>query len=670
MSGRPPRTPLFTRTAFTRAASAAAALLLTAALVPAVTLLPAAPSAAAEESVPVMVVLDASGSMMQDDAPGLRIDAAKSAVKNLIGAVPDSARMGLMVYGTGTDSAPSSKAAGCADIRTLAPVGAVDKASLTAAVDGIKATGYTPVGASLRAASEALAGVKGKRSVILVSDGIDTCAPPAACDVAKELAATGTDLSIHSIGFKVDASARAELECISKATGGTYTDARDAAALTEELTIRTTRAIGVYEAQGTPITGGTSPADAPLLSAGQYLDVLDKGSKKNSTAEAGSTRYYRIQLAPGERGHAAATLLVPRAGETDTSGTAYLAVTVVNAQDERCFIHDTEHVNSNQSFLYPPTAAISTPALGEDAGDECFGADASGEAFLKVERSGSWAWTKALPVELLFATEPAADTRGLPDAHAAALPPVVPAPGGTASPVTGGASYNTAAELTPGLFSDSLLGAETKFYKIPVGYGQRLSFKATVTADGASAGSLGKSLDLALFSPLRQETELAPGSEKYILGNSLGFSFMGTGDSLGASMAVPVRYNNRNSKDDGIELIAYPGGYYLAASLKDNSTADIGSELAFDLAIDVSGDAEDGPLLNATAATPTAASSSGPSSGPSEQTPAAAAADAPREASTSDAAGPLWWVVGGAGLLAAAAAVFVVFRRSSRRKAG
>lgn len=669
MSGRPPRKSLFTRSAFHRAASAGAALLLTAALVPAAILLPAAPSAAAEESVPVMVVLDASGSMMQDDAPGLRIDAAKSAVKNLIGAVPDSARMGLMVYGTGTDSAASSKAAGCADIRTLAPVGAVDKAALTTAVDGIKATGYTPVGASLRAASEALGDVRGPRSIILVSDGIDTCAPPAACDVAKELAAAGTELSIHSIGFKVDASARAELECISKATGGTYTDARDAAALTEELTIRTTRAIGVYEAQGTPITGGTSPADAPLLSAGQYLDVLDKGSKKNSAAEAGSTRYYKLQLGPGERAHAAATLLVPRAGETDTSGTAYLSVSFVDAQDDSCLIQNTEHANSNQSFLFPPTAAVSTPALGEDADDMCFGADAQGEAFLKVERAGSWAWNKELPVELLFATEPASDTKGLTDAYPASLPPVVPAPGGTASPVTGGASYNTAAELTPGLFSDSLLGAETKFYKIPVGYGQRLSFKATVTADGASAGAIGKSLNLALFNPLRQEAELARGSENYISGHSLNYTFIRTGDSLAASMAVPVRYNNRNSKDTGIELIAYPGGYYLAASLEDGSTEDIGSELAFDLAIDVSGDAEDGPLL--IAAAPAAKPSSEPSSGPSEQTPAAAAADAPKEASASAATSPLWWGLGIAGLLAAAAVVFVFLRRrSSQRPVG
>jgi Ca-activated chloride channel family protein len=651
MIGQSPR-----QSRFLRSAAAAAAVLLTLALAPATGLMPTPPAAAAEQSVPVMVVLDASGSMLENDAPGLRIDAAKDAVKNLIGAVPDSARMGLMVYGTGTDWAESSKAAGCADIRTLAPVGPLDKAALTSAVDGIKASGYTPVGASLRAADQALAGVEGPRSIVLVSDGIDTCAPPAACEVAKKLAAGGTDLTIHSIGFKVDASARAELQCIAKATGGTYADAQNAATLKDELTIRTTRAIGVYEAQGTPITGGPSPANAPLLSPGQYLDQLEKGSEKNSTAEAGSTRYYKVQLAPGERAHAAATLLVPRRGQTDSSGTAYLSLSLVNAQGESCFILDTEHANSNQSFLFPPTAALSTPALGEDAGNKCFGAGATGEAFLKVERSGNWAWTKALPVEILFATEPAAETAGLPDAHRAPLPAVVPAPGGTAAPVIGGASYNTATELKPGLYSDSLLGGETKFYKIPVGYGERLSFAAKATADGGAAGSIGRSLNLALFSPLRQQTELASDSDKFISGNSLVYTFIDVGDSLGASMAVPVRYNNRNSNDSGIELIAYPGGYYLAASLEDSSTADAGTELSFHLAIDVSGEAENGPALieQAAAAAPSPA----------------ADAEGAQAAATAGAFTPVWWGLGIVGLLAVAAGIFAFRRRLTPRKAG
>lgn len=192
---------------------------------------PALPAVAAEESVPVMVVLDASGSMLEEDAPGSRIEAAKAAVLDLIDAVEPGSEMGLMVYGTGTDSSPEAAEEGCRDIRMLAPVGPLDKEGLSAEVTAIEASGYTPVGNSLVAASEALQSVEGPRSIVLVSDGIDTCAPPAPCDVARDLAATGVDLTIHSIGFKVDGAARAELECIAAVTGGSYSEADDADAL-------------------------------------------------------------------------------------------------------------------------------------------------------------------------------------------------------------------------------------------------------------------------------------------------------------------------------------------------------------------------------------------------------------------------------------------------------
>ncbi|GLB67256.1 vWA domain-containing protein [Arthrobacter mangrovi] len=668
MTARPPLQPRFLR-------AAAAALLATVALVPVPGLAPAAVAAeesapglapaavAAEESAPVMVVLDASGSMLNDDAPGLRIDAAKAAVKDLIDDVPDSARMGLMVYGTGTDSSPGAKKAGCSDIKTLAPVGPVDKDKLTAAVDDIKAAGYTPVGASLRAADKALAGEEGPRSIILVSDGIDTCAPPAACDVAKELSEGGAQLTVHSIGFKVDAAARAELECIADTTGGTYADAQDADALSEELIVRTTRAIGVYEAEGTPIMGGSSPADAPALPAGQYLDELEAGSKKNSSGESGSARYYKVELGPGERAHAAATLLLPRRGEAAAPGTAYVTAAFVDGEGESCLVSDTEYASSNQSFLMPPTAALSTPPMGEDSSDRCFGTDA-GEVFLEVKRSGSWAWKQGLPVEVLLVTEPAGDGSGLPAAHEAPLPAAAPEFGGEAVPVAGAASYNTAAELESGVYSDSLLGGETKFYKVPVDYGQRLSFAAKVTADGGSEGSIGRSLRFALYSPVRQETELASDNDKFILGHSLVYTFIDVGDSLDASMAAPVRFNNRSSGDSGIEQIAYPGSYYLAASLEDGSTSDAGTELSFDLAVDVSGEPEDGPELVAggAATAPSADPSAAPSAGPS------AAAGAAEAASQVTGRTPLLWGLGAVGLLAVAGVVFAVVRRGSKHR--
>jgi Ca-activated chloride channel family protein len=238
--------------------------------------------------------------------------------------------------------------------------------------------------------------------------------------------------------------------------------------------------------------------------------------------------------------------------------------------------------------------------------------------------------------------------------------------GGKAAAAAGGASYNTAAQLRPGVYSDSLLGGETKFYKVPVDYGQRLSFAAKVTADGGTQGSIGRSLRLALFSPLRQETELASNNDKFILGNSLVHTFIEVGDSLDASMAVPVRFNNRNSDDAGIEQIAYPGGYYLAASLEDGSTADAGTELSFDLALEVSGDAENGPgpAPGVAAAAPSAGPAVGSSAAPSATAGTAGTEDRPTAAGSS----PLWWGVGAAGLLAVAGAVFAAFRRSAKQR--
>lgn len=53
--------------------------------------------------------------------------------------------------------------------------------------------------------------------------------------------------------------------------------------------------------------------------------------------------------------------------------------------------------------------------------------------------------------------------------------------------------------------------------------------------------------------------------------------------------------HSRRRRDQSHRL--YPGGYFLAPSLEDGSTADAGTDLEFGVAIDVSGDVTDGPQL-------------------------------------------------------------------------
>jgi len=238
-------------------------VLLTAAASSAATKSRQAPSA--EPTVPVMVVLDASGSMNQEDAPGPRIDAAKAAVNSLIDSLPRQAQVGLQVYGTGTGSTDAERTAGCTDIKTLVPVGPLDANALKSQVNSVVAAGYTPIGNALRAAADALPN-EGPRSIVLVSDGEDTCAPPTPCDVAGELHQQGLELIIHTVGFKVDAAAREQLSCIAQATGGTYSDAADAGQLTQALAIKVDYATAGYTTVGAPVTGADQPsAEAPLL---------------------------------------------------------------------------------------------------------------------------------------------------------------------------------------------------------------------------------------------------------------------------------------------------------------------------------------------------------------------------------------------------------------------
>ncbi len=166
--------------------------------------------------------------MNEDDAPGPRIDAAKRAVLTLVDGLPDGSPVGLIVYGTSTDSSEAAEASGCQDIKTLVRVAPVDKTAFAAAVNGVVASGYTPLGSSLRSAVAELP-ASGPRNIIVVSDGEDTCQPPEPCAVATEI--SGADLTIHTVGFRVSGPAKDALACIAKAGGGSYVDAANAAQL-------------------------------------------------------------------------------------------------------------------------------------------------------------------------------------------------------------------------------------------------------------------------------------------------------------------------------------------------------------------------------------------------------------------------------------------------------
>ncbi|WP_076861296.1 vWA domain-containing protein [Bradyrhizobium mercantei] len=176
-----------------------------------------------------ILVLDASGSMWGLVDGQSKISAARQAVDAILSKWNPADRLGVMVYGHRSKG-------DCKDIELMVPVSKFDPARIKAAVDGINPKGKTPISDSLRAAAEALHSTENKANVILVSDGIETCAPDP-CAAAAELKKAGIGFTAHVIGLDVaDPAAKSQLQCIARATGGVYLDAGNAASLTGALT--------------------------------------------------------------------------------------------------------------------------------------------------------------------------------------------------------------------------------------------------------------------------------------------------------------------------------------------------------------------------------------------------------------------------------------------------
>lgn len=541
-----------------------------------------AAGAPAPPTVPVLIVLDASGSMNQADAPGPRIDAAKNAVTSLIDGLPPETQVGLQVYGTGTGSTDAEKAAGCTDIKTLVPVGPLDAAGLKEQVAGVRASGYTPVGNALRAAADALP-VEGPRSIVLVSDGEDTCAPPAPCDVARELEQQGIELTVHTVGFKVDPVAREQLSCIAEATGGTYSDADDATELTDALSVKVDYATTGYTPLGTPVAGAEQPSiDAPLLAPGQYVDTYAEAGT-DATGVEGTAKYYTVPAQAGDRLYVSATIIPPGTGASEI--TAFGAEIALLAPDlTSCASVQRDFMVTDPDRNEAVTAVLSREIGGDGYPDAC---PQQGVLIVEVQRIGTAYVGQELPMEIVVRREPPADASALP-------PPAAKQDGlaapthGTPVPLSGGSSFNDAPQVSSGVtYSDTVVTGENRYFRIPLQWGQRFTYLLTPAAESAPELFPGAFAWMDAYNPVRDGVVMT----QFDTGGELWFS-ASEPRPFTASTPYPARYSNRAMNDSaGFSL---DGDYYLRLSTNLNDEEP--SSTAYQLTVLISGDPEAGPV--------------------------------------------------------------------------
>jgi Ca-activated chloride channel homolog len=161
----------------------------------------------------VILVLDASGSMWGQINGKAKMDIAKDVVGKVLSTWKPEDDIGLVVYG-------HREKGSCTDIETVLHPRPLTIDDFMSPVKALSPKGKTPMTQAVRQAAEALKYTEQQSTVILVSDGLETCgADP--CAVARELEKSGVNLTVHTVGFGLDdKNAIAQLKCMAEETGG------------------------------------------------------------------------------------------------------------------------------------------------------------------------------------------------------------------------------------------------------------------------------------------------------------------------------------------------------------------------------------------------------------------------------------------------------------------
>ncbi|TPK84512.1 MULTISPECIES: VWA domain-containing protein [unclassified Mesorhizobium] len=175
----------------------------------------------------VIIILDASGSMWAQIGGKPKLEIARESLRTVLQSVPADEEIGFMAYG-------HREKGSCEDIQLIVPPQAGSASAITDAADSLKFLGKTPLTAAVKQAAEALKYTEDKATVVLITDGLETCGGDP-CALGKELKASGVDFTADVVGFGLTVDEGKQIACLADNTGGKYIQASDEKALQEAL---------------------------------------------------------------------------------------------------------------------------------------------------------------------------------------------------------------------------------------------------------------------------------------------------------------------------------------------------------------------------------------------------------------------------------------------------
>ena len=270
-------------------------------------------------STKIHVILDCSGSMLEEMEGRPKFDIAREAVINLVDALPEQAQFGLRVYG---HRKRAMEEGASDDTELLVPIGAVKRDVLQAKLKELRARGKTPMAKSLIDAKSDVRGGTEENPVvvILLTDGGEDSQPRRDPLKAAEEFGEIKGVRLHVVGFDINRPDWVEqLQGMAVRARGQYLPAQQSAALQRELksaVFGTPEGFAVVDAQGKPVITGEFGQNLPLPE-GKYVfrtDFAGKTFEQPFWINAGSTTAVTFDAAQvaKEQGAANASPVAPQ----------------------------------------------------------------------------------------------------------------------------------------------------------------------------------------------------------------------------------------------------------------------------------------------------------------------------------------------------------------------
>ncbi|MFB8397317.1 hypothetical protein [Streptomyces yangpuensis] len=288
-----------------------------------------------------------------------------------------------------------------------------------------------------------------------------------------------------------------------------------------------------------PVEGKPSSADAPLVEAGKtYEDTIGPGP-----------RFYRLVLA-GDGSDAYVSAVVRPPAGAKVSGSDGIEVELITTAGKSC-----DNSTGRATFGYD---AVPLAAAGVRRGTEDEACAASGVYYAKVTRTSAKDSDQSpWPLELKVQREPGRGA-GAPTAAPSGRPTEAPSlPGTEAVGSAGGTGFNDARALGAGVWRDELRPGQTRWYRVPLDWGQRLGLGAELSAASVTKkySSASGGLAVTLYNPYRAA----------VSGKEVSYDGVQAGVTL--EKTPPVDYVNRFSSDRETQPVGVAGWYYIAVTM-------------------------------------------------------------------------------------------------------